>query len=326
MNLGLGREQRSLARLLRFAMSYRLRQEDHRDAVATLHDAVLFADAVDEHPTLISSFVAWAIHRLEYTIIEERGAGLAIAAAGDKATDEGTLASRGQVQDLILALLDEATPRRALEFTWLGERAYSLAMRESAENQIKAFGGGRSFRPFARVNDWIWDPAYGLDELQTAGQHSLLVRATAAPTWPDAEGMLSVLLTERSPIQRLARPFSDIGPATQVHAVRLFYSHLALRRMAATALAIRLFEIDHGRRPSTLSELVPDYLPAVPVDPLDPDAGAIRYKLRSNDPVLYSVWRDGKDNGGVQAVGPDGRLDWNASDLLFHLDGEPVDE
>ena len=47
------------------------------------------------------------------------------------------------------------------------------------------------------------------------------------------------------------------------------YKGKADGRLAATALALRLYAADHGGRyPGTLDELVPEYLPAVPLDPL----------------------------------------------------------
>ena len=42
---------------------------------------------------------------------------------------------------------------------------------------------------------------------------------------------------------------------------------VAERRATAVLLALRLYHLDHGRYPATLAELVPAYLPAVPIDP-----------------------------------------------------------
>ena len=33
-------------------------------------------------------------------------------------------------------------------------------------------------------------------------------------------------------------------------------------------MAVRLYELDHGRRPDKLADLVPDYLPEIPIAPL----------------------------------------------------------
>ena len=81
--------------------------------------------------------------------------------------------------------------------------------------------------------------------------------------------------------------------------VAFYHDGLARRRMAAIALAIRLYEIDHGRRPGELAELVPDYLDEVPRDPMAPDGATIRYRPQAEVPVLYSVGRNGIDDGGL---------------------------
>ena len=69
--------------------------------------------------------------------------------------------------------------------------------------------------------------------------------------------------------------------------------------MAATGLAIRLYEIDHGRRPERLADLVPEYLPAVPDDPMDARR-KISYLPRAKRPLLYSVGENGTDEGGAK--------------------------
>lgn len=65
------------------------------------------------------------------------------------------------------------------------------------------------------------------------------------------------------------------------------------------ALAIEQFRFDHGHIPATLSEFVPEYLPAVPLDPHAPTE-ELRYLLQSDDSyVLYSTGRDAVDDGGL---------------------------
>jgi hypothetical protein len=66
-----------------------------------------------------------------------------------------------------------------------------------------------------------------------------------------------------------------------------------------TALAIEQFRFDHGRIPSSLAELAPEYLPAVPMDPCAPDDELIYITHPGEAYVLYSVGHDGVDNGGT---------------------------
>ncbi len=96
---------------------------------------------------------------------------------------------------------------------------------------------------------------------------------------------------------------------------------LAQRRMAAIALAIRLYEVDHARRPAELAELIPDYLDEVPADPMAADGATFSYLPDAEIPVLYSVGENGIDDGGS---GWD-KKSRTRLDIVFHLDGKLPD-
>jgi hypothetical protein len=61
-------------------------------------------------------------------------------------------------------------------------------------------------------------------------------------------------------------------------------------------LGIRIYQSEHASPPEKLADLVPDYLPAEPQDPFG--KGALVYRRTSSGYVLYSVGRDGLDDGG----------------------------
>jgi len=101
------------------------------------------------------------------------------------------------------------------------------------------------------------------------------------------------------------------------------FEAIADRRMAATALAIRLYQSDHaGRRPDRLEQLVPDYLPAVPLDSMSATPRPIGYLPRPEHPVLYSVAGDGVDQSADEGpeTGQYGSLsEWRRLDRAFYL-------
>ncbi len=66
--------------------------------------------------------------------------------------------------------------------------------------------------------------------------------------------------------------------------------------LARTALAIERFRLPTDALPERLDELVPRYLPQVPIDPFD--GQPIRYRRRPAGYLLYSVGADGQDNNG----------------------------
>ncbi|MDB5296266.1 MAG: hypothetical protein JWO31_2249 [Phycisphaerales bacterium] len=88
---------------------------------------------------------------------------------------------------------------------------------------------------------------------------------------------------------------------------------LGQRDGLVTAIALELYRRRHGAYPPTLDALVPDLLPAVPVDRVA--GGPIRYKLMNGKPVLYSVGIDGDDDGGRMATNDAGnRLNYLAAE------------
>jgi hypothetical protein len=71
----------------------------------------------------------------------------------------------------------------------------------------------------------------------------------------------------------------------------------ALNAAADAALAAERFRRRQGRPPETLEELVPQWLPSVP---LDPYTGGVQRMLKTGDGIIiYSVGLDGVDNGGT---------------------------
>jgi hypothetical protein len=71
---------------------------------------------------------------------------------------------------------------------------------------------------------------------------------------------------------------------------------LAHLRMALTALAVERFRLGMGRWPQSLGALAPAYLEAAPDDPFD--GKPLRYRRLDGGFVVYSVGRDGVDDGG----------------------------
>lgn len=69
------------------------------------------------------------------------------------------------------------------------------------------------------------------------------------------------------------------------------------RRMVITAIALRRHKLARGAWPARLDELVPQFLRAVPLDPMD--GKSLRYRRAAGGaPLLYSVGTDGADAGG----------------------------
>lgn len=73
--------------------------------------------------------------------------------------------------------------------------------------------------------------------------------------------------------------------------------NIAQRDVLATAIAAERHRLKHGRYPEKLADLVPQFLSAVPSDPFDGEP--LRCVAADDGLTIYSIGRDGKDNGGL---------------------------
>ena len=62
-------------------------------------------------------------------------------------------------------------------------------------------------------------------------------------------------------------------------------------------IALELYRREHGDWPESMARLAPQWLPRVPVDRIN--GGELEYRIEGDKPVVYSLGRDGDDDGGV---------------------------
>ena len=149
-----------------------------------------------------------------------------------------------------------------------------------------------------------------------AVRESLWVAARERPLHPAAP---------RSQFARMSRPISQYAyPFFFDVWFTLLHKHFrmrALRRMAGIALAIRLYERQHGRRPDRLDQLIPDFLTAIPVDPFSADGRPINYSRNGGRDRVYSVGLNGVDDAGSSYIIEADQFGPVFPDLVFYLDG-----
>ena len=119
----------------------------------------------------------------------------------------------------------------------------------------------------------------------------------ARQPWPKRIGLAA------EPIARYAkqaRPSGFIGIGI---VVGIFYQTirpdvLVHDRTSRVAVAVERYRRAHGDAlPASLNDLVPQYLDAIPQDPLS--GQPLRYRVAEDAYVVYSVGPDGKDDGGT---------------------------
>lgn len=94
-----------------------------------------------------------------------------------------------------------------------------------------------------------------------------------------------------------APPLNDYPYPDFLRAWLVSMKNLTLNEMVITAIALKRYQLIHGKPPPELNRLVPQFLSAVPIDLMN--GQVFRYRPNSNGAfVLYSVGEDGKDDGG----------------------------
>jgi hypothetical protein len=307
-----------------------------RDALA-LELIALDLDLADDvnapPPTLIGHLVAISIRAIATETIQDLGPTLDLGGGEDSP-------QRRSLRRIMATLLDDAKAAEELRQALIGERW-------SIYDTVLAILDGRmnlnlSSAPVSaafRLQRAVIGPVFVADLHNMVTPFSDIIADEQALThWPAFQARQALLSrdhptwngerdSDHGLIERVVSNLlmGSINFSCQTHFIRL-----ARQRLAATALALRAYEVDHGERPATLDALIPDYLGAVPLDPLaaagtpigyveavtpevDPTAsrGSGRFATPDAVPVLYSVGPDGQDNGGLFMLDKEGRSESN---------------
>ena len=100
------------------------------------------------------------------------------------------------------------------------------------------------------------------------------------------------------------------------------------RELVVTAIALKRYQLRHGRLPPDLKSMVPEYLSQTPKDFMD--GRELRYRPNAEGGfLLYSVNEDGKDDGG-DATLPKDRQDphnlFNGRDMVWPMPATQAEE
>lgn len=91
----------------------------------------------------------------------------------------------------------------------------------------------------------------------------------------------------------------------------LVYENQAIHQLHV-AIACQLYLRQHGSLPKSLTDLVPEYLPAIPEDPATEAGPHMLYRNDGRLAAVYSRGWNGRDDGGFSGVRGDG--DWHGDD------------
>jgi hypothetical protein len=301
---------------------------DQSEAIETLRDVLTFACRLGDNQTTFVS--TWGL-----------SAGLGISVSWGIETVSPALQTREssfgsssllnpvekqQVMDLISQLLDEEPARRNLRFAILTERAAGLDGFDQFlfSGRLKRAATGipaRSYRGI-EATPIVLRPSFELDSARFLRQSTTLLESSRASNFGKAREISAPFRIARpcNYLESTARLVSAFVARPSDWILAVHFRGLAHQRMAALALAIRLYELDHGRRPEELVALVPNYLEALPQDPFASDGRTFGYKPVGSPPILCSVGEDSRDDAGQYVVDSFG-VAVERKDLPFFLDG-----
>ncbi len=316
-------EDHRLAEVLSLAIAYYHATGDDKEAIETLRDAFAHADTVKMRPLLISNRAATAVSAQYARSVESLMANLRIEGADSNADNAARPASRKHVRELISDLLDKRRIEESLKRGLWGERMRWL---DQGTQGLAGYAwmAGPGPKPAAmlawvRVAAYPTRPIAALETLRILRQNTAIANVVGLP-YQQAIAETVFEAPGDSLLDRLAFPFGGFvrifAPSFRVNFV-FTYRTCAMAQMAGIALAIRLYELDHGRRPQQLSELIPEYLTELPPDPFGDGRATYIHHPDADPPVLYSIGSNATDDGGM--VMP--RL-IIGGDILFFLDGK----
>jgi hypothetical protein len=265
---------------LRALATYLSIDGDDSAAIEHIRDLCFLGEALHHHPSVWFVYVSAAGHRAQaIDRIKEMACELRIANESDSSTAPARSATRAQVRALIDDLLDERAARRQAHDAMFAERLFALEADPASMFVIPEF----LHAPLR--------PMFVLDGLRVAANYTDSARAIAQPNYPAAMAMLPAQRFDVDDLDDLPRPAQLTRMAVILHSyqsrfIEVHYRQCAARRVAATLLALPLYQLDHaGQMPRTLDE-------------------------------FDSVARDGVDQGGSDKPIPGGRQ-FDFEDLVW---------
>jgi hypothetical protein len=287
---------RSLNRLLQLDLEVKLAQGDREGAVEDLLSLIATSESLKNEPILVSQLVRIAC------------LGVAIGAL------ERTLAHH-QLSDEQLARIQEALARQqlhdSLKRALRGEQFFLIHVTRTNGSTGNPGADWARALPFRGA-----DMAKGMElwrKVLDASDEGMLETLTATQ-----EMEKEIEAVAGSPIDRLRYSTTVLlFPAVDA-ATKAFLRGEASARLAETGVACERYRLAHDKLPAKLDDLVPEFLPAVPLDPFDRQP--LRYRVTESGALLYSLGVDQLDDGGLE--------DPVDGDLTFELQAEksPAEE
>lgn len=263
---------RNGADLLKLESEVAARHRDYRGAAAAVEVILAEGQSLANDPTLFSQLARMTLDGIARGQLER-------LLGGSQLSDEELSAIERR-----LAEIDYTTSyHRAL----LGDRAMRL----------ECFANPTILRPdLPRLGYGFFRPSDQALYLRIMAEVIAAFR-TSGPTLRDA--VADVQAEKRlahGPGAALRYPIAILSMPPLESCAEEVNQGIANRDAAGVAVAIERFRLRHQGLPKSLDALVPEFLPAVPLDPFDGEP--LRYRVDETEYRVYSIGPNGIDEGG----------------------------
>jgi hypothetical protein len=268
---------RSGARVLRLSSHVHLHAGDTSAAVEDILAALALARTLENEPCYIAHLVRFAITSVAL-------AELSVALEHAEIADADLIR--------LQAALRQVDTRGTLERAMQGERASCLLACQTFG--MAEVGGDEAERLVKESPRLPHDAVIILDyfgRLLEANEESPMALLAECKVI-DAEMKLNM----SSPLQRIQTPVASMSVPGNLGAVEAVLRGDVLSRAADAALACERFRRQEGNWPQSLSDLVPAFLPSVPIDPFS--GKSLVMKALEAGRLIYSVGSNQVDDGG----------------------------
>lgn len=186
---------------------------------------------------------------------------------------------------------------------------------EEAESDFFARRYFKSFRPIIRTRvlfPLIYKPNATLDLYADLIREKSRLSRKAPKDWLSITSPPSSSNAIRSPWNAYGQTLVAFARSSAERMAQMLWSPHTQQKALQAYLALRLFHLETGRLPSSLDELVPHYLPSVPID--DVDGSPLRYSSE-----YRAVWSHGYERTtGLVISSADQEVD--EREICYHLD------
>ncbi len=303
------------AQTLAVAADYELARNRFDAAHAHVLDLAKLAASQKSEPLVISQLVRLACATIAFhstwKLLQFPGGTDAQFSALQHAWEQGDFAG-----DMTRAFAVERALQHDFFEQILSSRAKLQLVVDQQADAIEPFKCFATEGPLLRwINVPLWRVAWARqDQLRVLNRWQILIdqsRLASTNSWsalqmqttPTERSEIEVLLAPDPALaqpgwwQRFRYPFSTCPIALSDHTIGQALEAQAQQQLALTALAIQRYRLRTGTAPESLRQLIPTELQTLPRDPMD--RTVLRYRAASGaEFILYSVGRDGRDDGG----------------------------